>query len=194
MPLDQVRVTASLPRGGAAFTNFYFGASTPANLSALGAFYTALKSLYQSTITWTIPGSGNTISELNGKLLGSWSAAAPAPVAGTASASGSDLSGLLITWQGATVVDNHRPQGKFMLVPISSLAYAADGSITTATVNTANAAAAAFLSASAGFAIWHRPVYNRSVTPPTLTRPGDIVAVASGVCRNYPTVLRSRRQ
>jgi hypothetical protein len=179
--------------GGNAYTNFYFGAATTANLTALGQLFSAIKALYPSYVTYTLPNSGDTISELNGKIIGGWAATPPAPVAGTASTGGPSLAGFLIDWKTTTVIDGHRPIGKTIIVPMSNLATDSQGRMSSATQTTVNAAASAFLSASAGFAIWHRPVYDRKVNPPVLTRPGDIVAVTSGTCNPNPTVLRSRR-
>lgn len=193
MPLDRVRVTSTAGPGGNAYTNFYFGAATPANLTALGQFFTALKPYIPNYDTYTIPSSGDTISEVNGKILSGWSAASPGGIVGTASSASASLAGFLVDWKTVTVVDGRRPIAKTIIVPMSSLATDSQGRITSAAQTAITAAATAFLSASAGFAIWHRPVFDRSVKPPVVTRLGSSVAVNTGTCNPNPTVLRSRR-
>jgi hypothetical protein len=191
--IDRVRLRSTGFAGGDGFTNFYFTSATGANLAALRAMFDAIKALLPTTVRYVFPANGDTIDETDGHLLGGWSAAAPADVVGTAGGAYSAPTGFLIDWKIAGVVDGHRPIAKTFVVPASGAAMGLTGGILSSAVTTVNAAALAFLSASAGFSLWHRPVKASAGPPPVAARPGGVFAIVSGSCNPKAVVLRSRR-
>ena len=193
MSLSRVKVVNTGSPGGNAATNFYFRSVSGTELSALGAFYTAIKALYPTTITMTIPAAGDIIDEANGNLTGSWSATPPAAVAGTGASIASTASGIEIAWLAAAVVDGHRPVGKTLIVPAAAVAYAPTGVIASSTVTTCNSAGATFLASAVNFAIWHRPRKASPGPPPVTFRAGLSMTPGGVQTRTVPTVLRSRR-
>lgn len=193
MPLERIKVTSTGGLIGTGYTNFYFGTVTPGNLTALKALLDGIKGNIPNFITYTIPNSGDTISEADGHLLGSWSTGTTQTVQGTASSATASPAGFQIRWKSATVVDGHRPVGRTMIVPASSAAFGANGALASGIASTIQGFAQTFLSATAGFAIWHRPVWDRTGPTPVLVRPGSIVSVSSTDVPLTPIVLRSRR-
>jgi hypothetical protein len=193
MTLDRVRVVNQGSPGGNASTNFYFVAVTTAALTALGAFYTAIKTYYPTTVSMVIPSSGDTINDATGVLVGSWGTSGGSTVAGGTVGIQATPVGFEIAWLGSGIVDGHRPVGKTLIVPASSSTFNTNGTILNTAVTAIQTAANNFLAASTSFGIWHRPVYNYKVDPPLLVRPGTVMAIASATVRTAPTVLRSRR-
>jgi len=188
-----MRITSAGFTGATGYTNLYFSSVTSTNLNAVRALIDAVKAYLPTGVTYTFPASGDTIDEVDGHLLGGWSATAPSPVVGTAAGSYSSPSGFALEWRIAGVVDGHRPIGKTFFVPAGGTAQGSNGQIAAACITAANAAITTFLSSSAGFVLWHRPVFNRATTPPTLTRPGGSFPIVSGSCAPKMMVLRSRR-
>jgi hypothetical protein len=188
-----MRIISSGFSGATGYTNLYFSSVTATNLNAVRALIDALKTFIPTGVTYTFPTSGDTIDETDGHLLGGWSAVAPAPVVGTGSGGYAGPAGFVLEWRIAGVVDGHRPIGKTFIVPAAGTSQSSAGQVAAATVTAANAAIVAFLGASAGFTLWHRPVYDRAATPPVLTRPGGSFPIVSGSCAAKVVVLRSRR-
>jgi len=193
MSIDRVRVRSTGFAGGDGFTNFYFTSATGANVAALRAMFDTIKALLPTTVRYVFPSSGDTIDETDGHLLGGWTAAAPADVVGTSATAYSAPTGILIDWKIAGVVDGHRPLAKTFIVPAASIAFNVSGGVLSSTVTTVNTAASAFLSASAGFSLWHRPVAAKPGPPPVAARPGGVFAIVSGSCNQKAAILRSRR-
>ena len=191
--MDRVRVVNAGSPGGAASTNFYFIVATTAGLTALGAFFTALKAYIPSTITMQIPSSGDTVNDATGQLVGSWAQPGGTNVVGTGAGIQATPVGVEVAWLASAVIDAHRPVGKTLIVPVSPAAFGTTGIIGPTALGIFNTAANTLLAANSGFGIWHRPKYNYKVTPPVLTRPGALVNIGSAATRSAPAVLRSRR-
>lgn len=193
MTMDRVKVQVNGTPGGNGTMNWYFVAATAAGLTALGNLMTAMRPYIPNTVTYVIPGSGDTINDADGHLSGTWTAASPGSYTGTGGQTAAAPTGLLIDWKAATVVDSHRPIAKAFFVPCSTAAVGTNGMAAAAAITAINAAAATFLGASTSFGIWHRPKYNYKTDPPTLVRTGTSIAVASGTVNSKLCVLRSRR-
>lgn len=193
MSIDRVRVRSTGFSGGDGLTNFYFTSATGTNVAALRAMFDTFKTLLPATVRYVFPSSGDTIDETDGHLLGGWTAAAPADVVGTAAGAYSAPTGFLIDWKINGVVDGHRPIAKTFVVPAGGIAFNVTGGVLSSTVTTVNTAANAFLSASTGFSLWHRPVKAKPGPPPVAARPGGVFAIVSGSCNTKAAILRSRR-
>jgi hypothetical protein len=191
--MDRVRVVNAGSPGGNASTNFYCLVGTSGVVSALVTFFTALKAYIPSSITMQVPASGDTLNDATGQLVGSWSATGGASVVGTGAGIQATPVGVEVAWLASAVIDQHRPVGKTLIVPVSPAAFGTGGTIGPTAVSTFTTAANALLSAATGIGIWHRPKYNYKVTPPALVRPGALVNIGSTQVRSAPVVLRSRR-
>lgn len=189
------RVRVAITSGsvvGNAFMNFYFTTAAAANLTAINTLLTAIKANLVSGQTFTIPGGGDVISDNDGKLQGSWSAAAPAPVVGSGAGSFAGNAGGMCKWIATAVVDSHRPVGRLILVPLVGSSFGADGRLSSTFQNTLQTAANAFLANTSGFSIWHRPVYTGKPPNRVLVRDGATVPVSSALVQPVAATLRSR--
>jgi len=191
--IDRIRITSTGFSGATGYTNLYFNAATATDLNAVRALFEAIKAYVPTGVRYVFPGSGDTIDETDGHLLGGWSALAPADVVGTSAGSYSAPAGFVMEWRIAGVVDGHRPIGKTFIVPSGAAALATAGGVSSVATTAVNAAIVTFLASSTGFTLWHRPVYDRSTKPPTLKRPGGSFPIVSGTCPQKTMVLRSRR-
>lgn len=194
MALDRVKVTIN--GGGvigAAAMNWYFTSATATNLSAISTYLTAFKTYMPSGCTYVIPGNGDTINEVDGGLVGGWSAGGGISVVSTGVSASPGQAGGMTLWTTGAVVDGRRPKGRALLVPLNSGAFATGGGMLPAWVTAAQNAASAFLTASSGFSIWHRPVFDRSGPgAPVLERPGSSVPVTGFLVSTVAATLRSR--
>ena len=64
---------------GPSVMTFYSDAAATIPLTELGNFLTACKPSIPNTVTMTIPNSGDTVSDVDGKQNGSWSQGSPIP-------------------------------------------------------------------------------------------------------------------
>lgn len=193
MTIDRVRVEQIGGAVGKSYTNFYFQAVTTAALTALGAWFTALKPYIPTASQYVIPATGDTLDEATGHNLSGWTATPPAAIVGTGASIPSVLSGMLIQWRGGAMFSGRRPVGKTIIVPASNAAYVGTGFIAATAATAIDAASVTFIAASTGFIIFHRPVYDRSGPTPVLVRPGGFMSPSQGKLSLKPTVLRSRR-
>lgn len=177
---------------GNAAMNFYFTAATVANQNAVKTLIDSLKLYMPNTVTYVIPGSGDAVYEDTGKLAGGWSVGTDQTVSGSGSNAYPGQAGGMIKWSVGAVVDSHRPVGRTILVPLSSPAFSTTGGLIAGFVTAAQSAAAAFLSTSSGFVVWHRPVYDYKVKPAVLVRPGQGVPVTGASVPSVSSTLRSR--
>jgi hypothetical protein len=191
--IDRIRILSTGFSGATGYTNLYFNSATATNLNAVRALFDSIKGYVPTGVRYVFPGTGDTIDETDGHLLGGWSALAPADVVGTSAGSYSAPSGFVMEWRIAGVVDGHRPVGKTFIVPSGAAALATAGGVSSVATTAVNAAIVTFLASSTGFTLWHRPKFNRKVTPPTLERPGGSFPIVSGTCSQKTVVLRSRR-
>lgn len=194
MALDRVKV--SLSGGGVigtAIMNWYFTTATSTNLAAIATYLTAFKSYMPSGCVYAIPGNGDTINEVDGGLIGGWSSGGGTNVTSAGAGVSPGQAGGVIFWTAGAVVDGRRPKGRSVLVPLNSSAFATGGGMIAAWVTAAQNAASAFLTASSGFSIWHRPKFDRSGPgAPVMLRPGSSVPVTGFVVSPVSATLRSR--
>jgi hypothetical protein len=161
---------------------FYGVASGTANAD-LKTFFTAIQSVFPAGLTWTIPGSGDTLDSVTGDLLGSWTNAAGAgtvPASGAASyAAGT---GTWVVWQTNVVIGKRRLKGRTFLAPLMNSAYA-NGVIVAGNVTTMQTAATALVTA-AQTVVWHRPVAGAG---------GSTSNPSAASVQNRTTSLKTRR-
>jgi hypothetical protein len=193
MSLSRLRIISTGGNVGTGYTNMYFQSITTADLAAVLALLNAFKPYCPALPTYTIPNSGDQVDETTGHLVGGWTAGSPATVTMTGGGFWPAAAGALMLWKSTAVVDGHRPTGRLLMVPASQAFWDTDGTPIAAALSAIQAAGTAFLAASSNFRIWHRPVYDYTTKPATMTRPGSQVSASSALARDIGTVLRSRR-
>jgi hypothetical protein len=193
MTLERVKVAVANTPGGPGVMNVYFSLVTDSTLTALGALITAVKPYIPSTITYTIPSSGDILDDTTGDLESSWTATAPAPIVGTGASVAAAPAGLLIDFKAGDVVDNHRPIGKMLFVPCATAGVSSSGGASSTAITALNTAAATFLTAAPEYRIWHRPRKATDGPPPKPFRAGSNVVASAATCNPKLAVLRSRR-
>lgn len=139
--------------------------------------------------TIQVPGSGDTIDDTTGELVGAWTAATPAVITGTGSSTAAAGVGACIGWQTGGIVPGtkgpRRLRGRTYVVPLSTDAYDPQGTLTTTALTRLGQMADA-LQAAGPLAVWHRPL-----TPGSAT--GNSYGVISHRVRDKVAYLSSRR-
>ena len=139
------------------YSVFYSSSSVDATAS-LGTFFTSIKGLFPTGLTWGIPSSGDTLEDTNGALTGSWSGGTAATVAanggGTAYAAGC---GGYVNWGTTLVVGKRRLRGRTFLAPMIGTAYDTNGTLASGSLTILQTAATALASSANPISIWHRP-------------------------------------
>ena len=147
--------------------------------------WNALANYMPSSVTITIPNTGETYDDATGDLVEIWTSGTTSTVNGAGSGSFAKGVGARIIWNTAGTTNNRRVRGSTFVVPLSGASYDTDGTLT-ATVAAALASnASTFVAATqSDFVIWTRP------------RPG-VTGKSSGVLGSAApdtiSTLRSRR-
>jgi hypothetical protein len=151
----------------------------------LATFFSAIKALFPSAVSWNVPSSGDVIDEVSGLITGAWLGGTAASVSGTGITSYAAGTGCYVRWQTAGIANGRRVKGRTFLVPLLGAQYQTDGTIIDASLTTINSAATA-LANSGKMRIWHRPT-NRG------TNNGAAFSVTAAIGPDRVTSLRSRR-
>lgn len=176
---------------GRACNVLYFSASDnvapPA--AAIGAAYNQIGEILPNGVKTQAPSSGDTINDVDGSLIGSWSTAPVGPGMGGAAGGIAAGVGACIGWSTGGIVNGtkgpRRLRGRTFIVPLATMAYDTDGTLTTVAMTKLENFAAA-LQAAGPLAIWHRP----TVLAPS---GGNSYGVGAHRIRDKVAVLRSRR-
>jgi hypothetical protein len=151
----------------------------------LGTFFTAIKGLFPTGMTWSIPAAGDQISDNSGQLTGGWVGGTAATVTCTGVTKYAAGTGSFVQWGTAIIVNNRRLKGRTFLAPLSNDQYDTDGTILTASVTTLNTALGTLVGAGK-LRVFHRP-------PRHTFSGGTSAVITSGVCADKTTSLRTRR-
>lgn len=174
---------------------FLTGANIPtqANIDAIRTFFAAFITYLPAGLTIQVPSSGDSMNAVDGKITGTWSVSTtPAVVTGTASGNYAGNAGAVVHWLGSDVINGRRLRGRTFLVPLGLVAFDSSGSLSTAFVSAATAAANAYISSNAGSAgVWARPFTDK--VDPTKSREGTIRDVTAVRVPDLAITLRSRR-
>lgn len=176
---------------GRSCTVLHYSASDNAAppVAAIRAAFDAAKALFPTSLVITVPGSGDVINDVDGSLVGVWSAVPPASVAGTGSDFFAAGVGACIGWSTGGIVPGKKGprklRGRTFVVPLATANYDQQGTILDGAVGVINTLAGA-LQAAGPLAIWHRP-------NPTLALAGNSYGVVSHRVRDKVAYLSSRR-
>jgi hypothetical protein len=176
---------------GRAVNVLYYSASDNASppVAALYTAFSQIGEIIPSGTTISIPGSGDTINDTNGALVGNWSATPPATLVGGAAGNVAAGVGACVSWNTGGIVTGtkgpRRLRGRTFLVPLAAFAFEPNGTLGTVGLAKLTNYGTSML-ASGPLAIWHRP------TTPGATN-GNSYGVQSYRIRDKVAVLRSRR-
>lgn len=153
---------------------------------ALGTFFTAIKSLFPSPLSWSIPAAGDVIEDTTGALTGEWALGTSATVTANGDSSYQAGGGAYVIWGTGGIRNSRRVRGKTFLAPLSYNQFDSSGTLGTTTRSTLQTAAAA-LAATDLLVIWSRPI------PPS-TSNGLSNLVTSANVPDQVTSLATRRR
>lgn len=173
-----------------------FSAGEPTNADATAAvarlktFFGAFAINLPTGVAIQVESDVEVIEETTGMLTTVLSATPVSPTAGAASASATFAAavGAVVTWRTPGIRNGRRIRGRTFLVPLSSTAFAPDGTLATSTISTIAGAATALIdgSGSPDLGVYARP------TGPGATDGIWYVANSFSV-PDMGAVLRSRR-
>lgn len=184
--MNRVRVTWQGLTGLPGVSTFYFDPGFPNAIADIKTFFTAIGGLFQNSLSWTVPGSGDTLDDSTGTLTGGWTASGAGTVVATGGVSSSYAAGVgvRVRWGTSSIVHGRRLQGTTFLTSMVTTSYDSNGSLQGSALTTIGNAATA-LAGSAGLLVWHRPH--------PVGVPGLSSLVTSASVPDVVTSLRSRR-
>lgn len=142
---------------GPGLTTFYTPTTGTGLPAAVKAFFTTLAPTFPTSVTWTIPQDGDTISDATGDLTGTWSEpSGGGQVSGSVSTAFARGVGAQVRWSTGGLRGGRRVIGSTFLVPLATGAYDTDGSLQPTTV-TLLSNAANTLHGAASLMVWSRP-------------------------------------
>lgn len=190
--LQRVRSVWTGFQGAPGYTDMYFGTTDPPSESAqdhvdqVWDFWTALVAFIPTVVNITVQPQVAEVDELTGDLVGEIIiGTAPAAVDCTASGAYSAPAGCTVQWRTSTYLSGRRLRGRSYIVPLSTQAYDADGTLYPSTRASIEAAGTALITDAGDMVVWHRPSEGGS--------DGTSALVTSAVVADRVAVLRSRR-
>jgi hypothetical protein len=171
---------------GLARNVLHFDASdSDPDVGAVHDAYFAMRSALPASVVLTIHGSGDVIDDATGDLVRAWSTGPDQTVLGSSTDTSAAGVGACVTWHTGQIVNARRLRGRTFLVPLSTFAYDAQGTLTTAQQTALNAFGTAMVGTTT-LGVWHRP-----------TTPGGSDGTSGGVIsytlRDHVAFLGSRR-
>ena len=139
-------------------------------ITALRAFYDAIKSGFPTTLQWTFPTAGTTLDEATGVTNGSWSAGSIGPVSGDGVGTYANGVGARAVWPTIGVVGGRQVRGSTFLCPLVVGTYEGSGNIVAATLAYLVPAAVTLGTTPDAVRIYSRPsAEHAGISFPTLT-------------------------
>lgn len=164
----------------------FYGVAGGDPTGSLTAWFTAMQSVFPAGLSWTIPGSGDTIEDTTGDLVGGWTGAGGATVAASGSAAHASGCGAYVNWGTAAIINDRRLRGRTFLAPLMNSAYDNAGTIVTGNLTTLQNAANTLVG-TADIAVWHRPTTSGGSD-------GQGEVITSAQIPDQVTSLRTRRR
>lgn len=192
MAITRVTAVWSGFTGAPGYTNFFFdafgvGDEVDLETDRVRDFFQTVREALPNDVIVQVQQEAAIIDETTGELMGySQATTPPQPVVGYSTAAYSAPSGACVTWNTETIARGRRLRGRTFVVPLSSGAYDAQGTLTNEAQGFLNGGANALIGDGSGpqMVIWSRPRggVGGSIGPVTSHRVADKVAI-----------LRSRR-
>lgn len=181
---------------GPGVMTFYAAPTAGANLvGAAKTFLTSLAPNIPNTVTFEVPGGGDTFDDVTGALGAPWTASGAGQVVGTGNTAFAVGSGFRIRWVTPGIVANRHLVGTTYVVPSIGGCFDSTGRMAPATFTSVSSTANTFLStAGLNLGVWSKPAPARLGKHGTLpARSGKFWAATSVILPTLPTALRSRR-
>jgi hypothetical protein len=192
--LNRVTVAWQGWPGSPGVSHFYLD-TVPAqtSINAIRQFFSAWAFALPSGMTITVPGSGDIVEDVSGKLAGTWSVGTtPAVVTGTGGGVYAGNAGAVVHWLTGGVANNRRIRGRTFMVPLIGASYDTNGALLASALTQFQTAAAALVTSAAGnLVVWHRPIIQKGTG--VVITPGSSSDVTSSRVPNLAVTLRSRR-
>jgi hypothetical protein len=186
--LSRLRIawSGSAVPGGGVSTWYTEGDPLQLQLAAKAFFGGSMNTRFPSSVTVTIPTSGETIESTTGTLTGGWTAGTGFTMTGAGTGPYAAGVGTRLVWETAGITRGRRVRGSTYLVPLNGSMFDSDGTLV-ASIQTALAAAAQQVVVSLGddLVVWSRN------TPGNAD--GKAWTVSAGTCPDRTSWLRSRR-
>lgn len=182
--LEVVRTVWGGWSGAPAYSIHYATAGNAGSMQGeLHTFFTTIKGLFNSGITWNWESGGNTIDTATGAVNGNYSGLTPpSQVAGGGGASVYAAAlGAKAVWTTSAVVNHRRLKGHTALVPIAASVFDTDGTLATSFRTTLLGAASTFATNVGTFG----HIFSRTHHTSSLITGSDVP--------DYGSVLRSRK-
>jgi hypothetical protein len=122
----------------------------------LATWFTAMQSIFPAGLTWSIPSTGDKISDDSGHLTGAWTGGTAATVNASGAQPHAAGTGTFVKWTTGAVVGTRRLQGRTFLAPIMNSAYNNSGGIVAGNLTTLQNACNTLVGSNK-LIIWHRP-------------------------------------
>lgn len=198
MTIRRVRTVFSGVAGSPWYSNLYFDADgvTPSaqqNVDAVDAFWTALASLMDNAVTWTIGPEVPELDETTGELTGVQTVT-PGTGAGTDTTDPLPyMSQGLVRLSTTDFVAGRRVRGRIFVPGLTETANTTTGQPSGSAI-TAMTTAGTNLVAAGGLLVWSRPFAgDPAATPPRPARAGSKASITAVSGWNQWAVMRSRR-
>jgi len=166
----EILVDWTTASGSGKVSVFYFDEATAvgAQRSALSTFLGAADAVLSTTASWVMRTTGTEYDDVTGALTGAWTDTTPYSGAGGAAGQAADATQVLVRWDTGQIVNGRFLKGRTYLPALAS-GNLNVGNLAAAARTTVSNAAAAFVTASVGFIVWHRPVAGAGGDPATVT-------------------------
>lgn len=179
-------------QGAPGYSNFFFtgdgsGGQAAESRSRVVSFFNTVNALLPNDVELLTEGEAAIIDEQTGSIVDyEMIVPDPTPAGGGDPGGYSAASGAVVTWTTAGVVNGRRVRGRTFLVPLSGIAYQADGTLTSSALATLNEGAEEMVGNAfeSGFGIWSRPGTSGA---------GAFFEVTGWRVPDMAAVLRSRR-
>lgn len=153
----RVRVEWNGLTGMPGISTFYVG-TTDADISELVTFFTAIRGLWSSGLTWVVPNVGDVLDVATGELLGTHIFTGGGSVSsnGTAGVYAAGV-GARVQWLTADVKNGRRVRGTTFLTHLKSTNFDNTGTIDGTTLSTIQTAASALVASGSPWGVYSRP-------------------------------------
>jgi len=163
----------------------FYSADPDDATASLGTWFTAIKGLFPTGMSWQIPSSGDKVDVATGQLTGGWTGGTAASIACNGSTTYAAGTGAFIRWGTGLIVGGRRLKGRTFLCPLTANQYDTDGTLLSASVTTINTATSTLV-ATNKLVVWHRP---SSVAAAN----GVASTTTSGAVADLTSSLKTRR-
>jgi len=194
--VNRIRIgwTGAPVTGGGVSTFYTVGGDVSVFTAALKTFFGSFNALFPSGLTIVYPPGGETLDELSGEVIGTWSMTPLSPTAGAGALQYAAGVGMRVRWNTAAITRGRRVRGSTYLVPIGNLLYGSDGTIDNASLALVQGACATLIASDGGsMRVYSRPVTIEKPAGTFTDYPGSAHPVLSGTAVDQVSWLRSRR-